>query len=114
MSKQYVTPKEFQEEYTKSLEKGEPTQKLILFFQKIAKGYAPTLGTANKIDTDACINFAVSEAWLKWKKFNSELYSNHFAFFTSMIGNDLKQHYNDLMHGNKNSISIESLFTSAK
>lgn len=114
MAKIYVQPKDFQIEYNKSLENGTPTPRLLEFFQKIAKGFAPTLGTANKIDTDACINFAVTEAWLKWKKFDSEVSNNYFAFFTSMISNDLKQHYNELTHGNKKSISIESLFTSNK
>lgn len=114
IQKLYVTPKDFNEAYNKSLEKGEPTKELLDCFTKIAKKFIPTLGPGNKCDQDACVNYAVTESWIKWKKFDYEVSSNYFSFFTTMIANDLRTHYNELTKGKDSSISIDSLFTANK
>ncbi len=108
-SNYYVNPKEFQEEYDLSLKNDEPSKKLLLMFQKIAKGYSKKY-TGNKIDTDACVNYALTEAWKKWKKFDRTRSSNIFAFFTQMIKNDLAQHHNKIFKNKKFNISIDALF----
>ena len=108
----YVKPGEFRAEYNKSLEEGKPTHNLILMLEKIAKKYAlkPIFIYVNKCDYDACVNFALIRAWEKWDKFNYEISDNIFAYFTKIISNDLKIHYNKLMKGKKNNISIDALF----
>ncbi len=113
MSKQqvyYVKPEDFHTEYTLSEQKGKPTDKLIKMFEKIAIGYSKRY-RGNKIDIDACVNYATFEAWKKWDKYNKERSSNIFAFFTQMIKNDLAQHHNKIFHKKELYISIDSLFT---
>jgi len=107
----YVTPKELLEEYNKSIEIGKPTDKLIYLFTKIAKHFSTIFDSKNKCDLDACINYAVSEAWQKWDKYNPEVSDNIFSFFTTMLSNDLKLHYKVITRGKKFQISIESLLT---
>jgi hypothetical protein len=107
----YVTPKELIEEYNKSLILNEPTNKLILLFQKIAKHFCTQFEYKNKCDMDACINYAVSEAWQKWNKFNPEKSDNIFSFFTTMLSNDLRIHYKQLTKGKATQISIDALFS---
>lgn len=112
VKKYYVSPDDFIKEYEKSLSLGKPTDILLKYFTKIAKGFSSTFVNKNKIDYDACVNYAVSEAWRKWDKFD---YQNRgekiFNFFTTMIANDLRQHYNDLTRGKKINISIDALFS---
>lgn len=108
----YLQPKIFLAEYNKSIEKGEPTDKLINYFEKIAKKFATTFEYKNKIDFDACINYAVTEAWIKWAKYDTEKSENMFSFFTTMISNDLRIHYKQITKGKKTSISIEALMSS--
>jgi hypothetical protein len=113
-TKIYIPSKLFSEEYNKSLELGKPTDKLIILFSKIAKGFSTTFEYKNKCDLNACINYAVAEAWQKWDKFNPEVSENLFSFFTTMISNDLKFHYNQITKGKKVNISIDALFSNEK
>ncbi len=106
----YCTPKELLEEYNKSAELGKSTDKLLVLFTKIAKHYSTTFDSKNKCDLNACINYAVSEAWQKWHKYNPEVSDNIFSFFTTMIDNDMKLHYKQITRGKSINISIESLF----
>lgn len=105
----YVKPEDFHIEYSLSQEKGEPTRKLLLMFEKIAKGYSSQF-RGNKLDIDACVNYATFEAWKKWDKYDKERSSNIFAFFTQMIKNDLAQHHKKIFHKKELYINIESLF----
>lgn len=108
----YLEPKVFAEEYQKSVDQGEPTIKLIKYFELIARKYNTVLSSiyTNKTDIDACVNYAVTEAWLKWDKYDPERSSNLFSFFTTMLSNDMKHHYNKIWKGRKRNISIEALF----
>ena len=109
-SNYYIQPEDFQNEYEKSLKLDEPTRKLLLMFEKIAKKYSTKFRCINKIDTDSCVNFALCEAWLKWKKYDSERSPNLFSFFTAVIKNDLMLHYN-LINKNKDvNMSVDALF----
>ena len=107
----YVEPKDFHNEYNISILKDEPTYKLYEMVEKIASKYSNIW--KNKIDRDACINFATCEALRKWKKYDIKRSENIFAFFTQMISNDMKTHYNKLK-GKKNTVSIEALFTNRR
>lgn len=108
----YLKAEDFQAEYDKSTQLGKPTDKLLLMFEKIAKRFSTTFQYYNVVDKDACVNFALTEAWLKWKKYDKERCDNIFAFFTTMISNDMRLHYNNLMKGKDVNISIDALFDS--
>jgi hypothetical protein len=110
-SKYYIPPEKFRAEYALSQEKGEPTLKLLLMFEKIAKRYSTKFRCVNKLDTDACVNYALTEAWQKWDKYDETRSDNIFSFFTSMVKNDLAQHYKDITK-NKSHISLDVLFSS--
>ncbi len=110
----YVTPKDLIIEYDKSIEKGAPTDKLIALFTKIAKNFSTTFDSKNKCDMDACINYAVAEAWQKWDKFNPEKSDNIFSFYTTMLSNDMRLHYKLITRGKSNQISIDALFSNNK
>lgn len=109
-SNYYVDPKEFIAEYHKSVELGKPTNKLIAFFTKIATGFISLYNGKNQCDTNACINYAVAEAWQKWNKFDETRSDNIFSFFTTIISNDLRLHYKQITKGKERKIYIESLF----
>lgn len=113
-TKIYLKSEDFQKEYNISLSEGQPTEKLILMFTKIARNFCTTFIYVNSCDKSACINFAVSEAWIKWNKYDSKISDNIFSFFTTMISNDLRLHYNQITKGKKVNISIESLFESSE
>jgi hypothetical protein len=112
--KLYISPAEFTAEFKKSKEIGAPTEKLVLMFQKIAKNFSTTFTYVNRCDYDACINFAVSEAWRKWESYDPERSDNIFSFYTTIIANDLMTHYNLLTRGKSVNISIDALFASEK
>jgi len=113
-SKIYVTPKELFAEYNTSIENGKPTEKLVVLFTKIAKHFATTFNYKNTCDLNACVNYAVSEAWRKWDKFNPAVSDNVFSFYTTMISNDLRIHFNFITRGKNKQISIEVLFSNDK
>jgi hypothetical protein len=107
----YLPPEEFKQEYDSCLINNAPSEKLISYFEKIAKHVFPyTFGNfVNTHDKNACINFAVAEAWKKWNKFDKNKSSNLFSFFTTMIINDMILHFNQLNNCKKQLISIDSL-----
>lgn len=108
---QYVSAKELYEEYNKSLQLGKCSDKLLLYFRRIAKRFASTFEYVNKADADAVVEYAVAEAWQKWDTFDSQKTNNIFSFYTTMLANDMKLHYKQLTKGKNLNISIESLFT---
>lgn len=81
-------------------------------FEKIAKHYIPIYRSKNKQDNNACINFATTQAWLKWDKYDRERSDNIFAFFTKMIKNDMALHHNTITKGKNRNISIDALLNS--
>jgi len=107
----YIKPEDFHAEYQKSLDADEPTRQLLLMFEKIAKRFSTKFRSINKIDTDSCVNFALTEAWLKWKKYDKEKSNNIFSFFTSVIANDLKCHHNLITKNKDLHISLDALFS---
>ena len=107
----YLKPKDLLNEYNLSIDLGKPTDKLLTLFQKICRHFATTFEYKNKCDLDACINYAVSEAWLKWDKFDSEKSDNIFSFYTTMLSNDMRLHYKTITKGKATSISIDALFS---
>lgn len=107
----YVDPQKFHEEYELSLIADEPTRKIMLMWEKIARGMSRTFPQVNKIDTDACVNFAVTQAWRKWKKYDKERSNNIFAFFSQIIKNDLQTHHNTIKKHSKNCISLDAIFS---
>lgn len=108
---QYVSAKELYEEYNKSLQLGKCSDKLLLYFRRIAKRFASTFEYVNKADADAVVEYAVAEAWQKWDTFDPQKTNNIFSFYTTMLANDMKLHYKQLTKGKNLNISIESLFT---
>ena len=109
-NKHYLRKQDFLSEYKKSLEHRKPTDKLISMFQLIAQGFYSRFNNPNKCDEQACINFAVSEAWRKWDKLDEAREDKIFNFFTTMIANDMRLHYNQLTRGKKINISIDAIF----
>lgn len=108
--KPYITSKDFRIAYNESVEKGEPTEKLLKCFKKIAQGWGKRYPNTNEQDLDTYIWFAVSEAWRKWKRYDPAISGNLFAFFTSVIKNDMALAHNKL-HKNKHlHISIDGLY----
>lgn len=108
----FVTPKELKTEYDKSIDLGNCTPNLLILFRKIAEKFSIGNYTyVNKIDFDACVNYAVFEAYMKWNKFNEEKSTNIFSFYTTMLSNDMRIHYKQLTRGKELNISLESLFS---
>ena len=107
----YVSARELYDEYNNSITAGRCTDKLLLYFRRIAKHFTTTFEYVNKCDADAIIEYAVAEAWQKWDSFDSTRTDNIFSFYTTMIANDMKLHYKQLTKGKALNISIESLFT---
>lgn len=107
----YLSQKDLKEEYFKSVEAKAATSRLLHMFQKIAKNFIRQYDSPNKIDTDACVNYAVAEAWQKWNKYNPEVSDDIFSFYTTMIANDMKLHYKQINKGKELNISIESLLS---
>lgn len=107
----YVSAKELWEEYNNSITKRECTDKLLLYFRRIAKHFATTFEYVNKQDLNAVVEYAVAEAWQKWSTFNPEITNNIFSFYTTMIANDMKLHHKLITKGKELHISLESLFT---
>lgn len=108
---QYVSAKELYEEYNNSLQLGKCSDKLLIYFRRIAKRFASTFEYVNKADADAVIEYAVAEAWQKWDTFDPQKTNNIFSFYTTMLANDMKLHYKQITKGKNLNISIESLFT---
>lgn len=109
---QYVSAKELYEEYNKSLQLGKCSDKLLIYFRRIAKRFASTFEYINKADADAVVEYAIEEAWQKWDTFDPQKTNNIFSFYTTMLANDMKLHYKQITKGKNLNISIESLFTS--
>lgn len=109
----YVKPVDFQNEYDKSLSLDAPTALLLKMFEKIGIGYSKKFG-GNKLDQDACVNYALFEAYKKWKKYDSTRSPNIFAFFTQMIKNDMAQHHNKIFHKKNLYVSIDALFINSQ
>jgi len=107
----YVTPEELQTEYSACIDAGKVTNKMLKIFTKIAKHFATVYDYKNKCDAEACINYAVSEAWQKWDKYDSEKSTNIFSFYTTMIANDLKLHFKQITRGKGRTIYIETLLS---
>lgn len=110
-SNQYLPPEKFLKEYNLSVEQGQPTDRLIQMFKLLATEFSKVWVHTNKCDRDACINFAVSEAWRKWDKFDTNVSNNLFSFFTTIISNDLRLHYKKLTKSKDINISIDALFS---
>lgn len=110
-SNQYLSPEKFLKEYNLSVEQGKPTDRLIQMFKTIATEFSKVWVHTNKCDRDACINFAVSEAWRKWDKYDTNVSSNLFSFFTTIISNDMRLHYKKLTKSKDINISIDALFS---
>lgn len=108
----YVSAKELIEEYYKSTELGKCSDKLLEYFRRIAKRFSNVYNYTNKCDLDAVVEYAVSEAWMKWDTFDPEKSDNIFSFYTTMIANDMKLHYKLITKGKNLNISIDSLFSS--
>lgn len=111
MSKNYyVKANEFHQEYENSLAINSPTPKLLEMFTLIATNYSSKFNNVCDLDKNSCINYAVSEAYLKWKEYDRKRSDNIFAFFTQMIKNDLTGSYNNIHKNSHRNISIDVLF----
>lgn len=109
---QYLPREVLAKSYAESLQQHKPTKELITHFEMIARNFNSVLSSiyTNKCDIEACIFYAVERAWSKWDKYDPERSDNLFSFFTTMIGNDMRQHHNDLWKGKKRNISIDAMF----
>lgn len=110
----YIDPNEMRKEFDECLKKGVCSRKLMNMFVKIAEGFSVKFMYLNSVDKRACINFAITEAWRKWNKFDPSRSDNIFALFTTMISNDMRQHYKQITKNYPRSISIESILSSSK
>lgn len=108
--KLYLKPEDLHNEYEKSLELNKPTDKLIEYFYLIATRFSSKYNNLCELDTDSCINYAVSEAWQKWSKYDKTRSNNVFAFFTQIIKNDLYFAHNEIKKNAYRNISIDVLF----
>ena len=110
----YLEPDKLTKDYEDSLKLGKCNDALLKDFQLIAENSIRRLNNGNEehIDRDVCINYAVTEAWRKWKSFNPKKTTNIFSFYTTMILNDMRIHYNYLNRWNGRCISM-SLFENA-
>lgn len=107
----YLSQKELFTEYNNSINAGKCTDKLLVYFRRLAKRISTTFEYVNKQDLNAVVEYAVAEAWMKWDTFNPERTNNIFSFYTTMIINDMRTHYKEITKGKDLNISIESLFT---
>lgn len=89
---------------------GKPSDKLILMFGKIAKGWGTTYRGVNYHRVKECVQYGTECAYIKWDRFDSTVSSNAFAYFTQMIKNDMLTHLNYLQHPEKKNISIDAIF----
>lgn len=108
--KYYIAPKDFRFEYYTSIDFDKPTNGLLEMFEKIARGWGRKYPKTNKQDLDSYIGFAVSEAWRKWKKYDPSKSDNLFAFFTSVIKNDMALAHNNLNRNKHLHVPIDGLF----
>ena len=102
----YLKNEVFERHYNESVKTGEVSKLLLHDFFLLASNIYKMLGQKTDINRDACINYAVSEAWRKWRKYVPEKSANIFAFFTSMIMNDMKIHHNYINKIVNRSISL--------
>lgn len=109
----YIEPNEMLAEYNKCLENNKCSYELLKMFELIANKYSKSksINFSSTKDRVTCVNYAVSEAWQKWNKFDSERSQNIFAFFTQMIKNDLMQHHEKLYRRSRNEISLDAVFS---
>lgn len=110
----YVSVKELFSEYQNSIDNGECTNQLLIYFRRIAKHLLTTFHYVNKSDADAVIEYAVAEAWQKWDSYDPNKSNNIFAFYTTMLKNDIQLHYKQITKGKSINISIESLFANQR
>jgi hypothetical protein len=103
----YLKPDVMLKHFENSIELGECSDDLVKDFQLIAENFMSTFNSKDEYMKNVCINYAVTEAWVKWNKYNSERSVNIFAFFTAMISNDLKIHYNYMNRFRKTYVSID-------
>lgn len=110
----YLTNKVFNPEHEKSLLEGKPTNQLIKYFELLAKNLSKKLYNLDNQTKNACINTAIEQAWIKWDKFDKNKFDkpNPFAFFTSVIYNDMLEHLNYLKRHKKSQVSIDAIFDS--
>lgn len=109
----YLKNKDLMNHYNQSLKEGTPSKELLDDWFLIANNVYKTFAPDNSDDKLACVNYAVGECYIKWGKYNPERTPSIFAFFTSMVSNDIKQHYKILNRHNSRTISI-SKFTDKK
>jgi len=102
----YLKNSVFTKHYNDSLTSGQCTKEFLSDFFLLAENIYKTLGRETDMDRSACINYAVTEAWQKWIQYDPKKSPNIFAFFTSMISNDIKIHYNYLNRIGNRSISL--------
>lgn len=113
----YLPPEIFAEEYEISKKLGAPTNKLISYFKLIATKLSTKFDNTSIKDRDCIINYATQEAWRKWQKYDDNRSQNIFSFFTTVIFNDSRTHYNKifekdkLKRNNAIKVSIETLFS---
>lgn len=110
----YIRAEEMRQEYDKCVADGKCSDRLLHMFKLIAEGFTANFMYLNTSDKKNCINYAVSEAWLKWNTYDPERTENIFSFYTTMISNDLRQHFKLLTRHNARNISIESLLNAVK
>lgn len=111
--KHYLTKEELTKEFQKCIEQDKCTDMMLKYFTQIARRFSTIYrnNNNNRTDWNAIVNYAVSEAWVKWREFNPEKSDNIFSFYTTMIANDMRAHYRQLNRGKDVTISIEALFT---
>lgn len=110
----YINPNEMRREWDACMKKDECSRKLLSMFELIARHFSRNFMYLNNTDKEACINFAVTEAWQKWRRFDPTVTENIFALFTTMISNDMRQHFKQITKNYSRNISIEALMTSVK
>lgn len=116
----YLPPDKFAKIYQEAKSLKKPTPELFNCFELIARNFSKNYNNTSIKDRESIINYAVSEAWRKWDKYDETVTTNIFSFFTTIISNDMKTHYNLIFGKNRNKkgeytfVSIESLFAGNK
>lgn len=108
----YINPDEMLGEYDDCLKNNVCSYKLLNYFKLIANKYSKSrnISFSSNHDRNVCVNYAVTEAWQKWNKFDKTKSDNIFAFFTQMIKNDMLIMHERLYRRSRLDISLDSIF----
>jgi DNA-directed RNA polymerase specialized sigma subunit len=97
----YVKNKDLLAEVIKSKENGKLTPQAVEMFRKIAKESNKNLSYKNPMDREDCISSAIEDMLKYWDRFDPEVSTNAFAFYSQMAKNGFAKGWKKLHHPKK-------------